>query len=605
MRKLCLLSALLFSVLAVFAQATVQYEVSFPNAIHHEGEISLTLSQLPAGKLTVRMSRSSPGRYATHEFGKNVTNVSAEDLSGKPVTITQVQGDVYEIENPGKAVKISYTIYGNWVDGTYLGIDETHAHMNMPATFMWAKGLESREIEVKFTDLDKYGWKVISQLKSTPKAGVYTAPNLQYFMDSPTELSASNIYSWTDKNTDGINQTLRVAVHSPDNATVINNFGKMVEKMSAEAKAIFGEMPKFDYGVYTFIQDVHPDNAGDGMEHRNSTIIVERDQKVEGNENGMMSTFSHEFFHAWNVERIRPKSLEPFNFEQANMSSELWLAEGFTQYYGSLILKRAGFITEEDYIRSVGGTVNAIMNSPGALKYSPAQMSRNAVFTDAGVSVDQNNNSNNFLSYYTYGAGVALALDLRLRAEFGKTLDDYMRQLWITHGKPERAYNIPDLQAALQKITNAAFAEDFFKRYVYNAEKNNYTGLLANAGLTLQKSNPGKASLGRIFLNTVNNKARVTANTLEGTPAYESGLGIGDYLLKVGGMDITGTADLNKAIQDKKPGEEIEIVYEHKGVQKTSKVKLFEDYSLKVVKSENSTGQQDTFRNNWLSSKVK
>ena len=290
-------TAFLFSTGLAFGQNELQYEISFPNAVHHEAEVSLKVSQIPAGPLTVRMSRSSPGRYATHEFGKNVYSVKAFNFSGQPIKITQVQGDVYEIENHGGGAKITYTVFGNWIDGTYLGIDNTHAHMNMPATFMWVKGMENRSISIKFNDLEKYGWKVATQLLPG-KANTFTAANLQYFMDSPTELSAFKLSSWDDTNTDKTKQIIRVSTHTPDGQQIVDKFGKMVKTVVEESKAVFTELPKFDHGVYTFLQDVNPDNAGDGMEHRNSTVIVERTPKIEGFESDLLGTFSHEFFHA-------------------------------------------------------------------------------------------------------------------------------------------------------------------------------------------------------------------------------------------------------------------------------------------------------------------
>ncbi|HEY0898569.1 MAG TPA: M61 family peptidase, partial [Sphingobacteriaceae bacterium] len=359
MQKILSLAALLFSCGMASAQTTpLQYTISFPNAVHHEAQVELTVPDAPAGVLKVRVSRSSPGRYATHEFGKNIYNVQAFDRSGKKITINQVAGDVYEIPQHDKQVKITYTVFGNHTDGTYLEIDETHAHMNIPATFMWLPQLTDRPVQVRFADLEKKGWKVATQLQPTAQKDVFTAPNHQYFMDSPTELSDFKQASWQDVNPDGSKQTIRLASHTSDSQEVVDRFAKQVERMTREAKAVFGELPKFDFGNYTFLQDVHPDNSGDGMEHRNSTVITSPAARIEGYENRHLGTFSHEFFHAWNVERIRPKSLEPFNFEHANMSSELWFAEGFTQYYGELILKRAGVRTPEAYNNTLAGLIN-------------------------------------------------------------------------------------------------------------------------------------------------------------------------------------------------------------------------------------------------------
>ncbi len=611
MKQITLLTAILlcsFS-FSAFAKDPVKYQISFPNAIHHEANVMMSLEDVPQGKLTVRMSRSSPGRYATHEFGKNVYNVKATDKNGKSLAINQVEGDVFEIPDHSDDVNITYTIFGNWVDGTYLGIDETHAHMNMPATFMWAKGFEENPIEIKFNDLEKYNWKVATQLKPGKNSNEFTAANLQYFMDSPTELSDFKASSWTDVNTDKNKQTLTVIAHTPDDQSVVDNYAKMVQRMVKEAKTVYGELATYDFGNYKFLQDVNKENAGDGMEHRNSTVIVERTDQIASNEKDLLGTFSHEFFHSWNVERIRPKTLEPFNFEHSNMSNELWFAEGFTQYYGELILKRAGYRDLDTYSGTIRNLLNSVLNAPGANAYPATQMSRQAVFADAGVAVDETNSANIFTSYYTYGATIALALDLRLRSEFKLTLDDYMRAVWKTYGKTEIPYTVSDLQNVLGKLTNNAFAEDFFNRYVNGIEKNDYEKLLAKAGLVLSHPKDDQASLGYVRLISVNGKLKVGMNTLKGSAAYESGLDAGDYLLKVGDVELKTSADLETALEKYKPGQEVELTFEHRKIVKTAKVKLQANNSIDVVPIEKNGGklsaEQMKFRDSWLSTQVK
>lgn len=608
MRSFILALSCIATVFSATAQNVIQYSISFPNAVHNEAEITINVSNIPAGPLTFRMSRSSPGRYATHEFGKNVYGVNAVDEKGSYLPITQVEGDVYQVSNHQGSVKINYTVFGNHVDGTYLGIDETHAHMNMPATFMWFPAMTETPISIKFNDLVNYNWKVATQLKATGKEDTFTAPNLQYFMDSPTELSQFKLAVWEDLNTGGKKQTIRLSSHgTADDQGVIDNFAEKVSKVVVEQKAVFGELPVFDYGTYTFLQDVNPDNNGDGMEHRNSTVITSSGNKIAGNEEAMLSTFSHEFFHAWNVERIRPKTLEPFDFSHANMSNELWFAEGFTQYYGNLILKRAGFRTQKQYEGILAGILNGVLNSPGAARFSATHMSRYAVFADAGVSVDETNYTSTFTSYYTYGAFIALGLDLRLRSEFNLTLDDYMQAVWKAHGKTEIPYTVPDLQIVLANLTNPGFAQDFFRKYVEGVEKNDYARLLRNAGLELRKASPGKASIGPVRLTLVSStgKNRVTNATVKGSAAYEAGIEAGDYILKIGDNNLTGNVNLEQIISQYKPGQSVPVRFEHKGTIKTSTLRFQEDNSLSVVPFSNVTAKQLQFRNNWLSSKIK
>jgi len=623
MKKIFSLAAACFFAVTALAQdapKAIFYKVSFPNAAHHEAEITMTIPKAPDRSFKVRMSRSSAGRYATHEFGKNIYNVRATDADGTPVDIKQIEGDVYMVgDDHEQTVVIHYTLFGNWTDGTYASIDPSHAHLNMPAAFMWVPGQEKRPVKFEFNDLDKYGWKVATQLKNEG-ANVYSAPDLQYMMDSPTELSNFKETSWDVVNTDGKTEKINLTVHSDDAQPVIDNFGKMVQKMVLEEKAVFGELPSYDYGEYTFLDDVYPTTAGDGMEHRNSTCIVQPIDKVAGNEVRLLGTFSHEYFHSWNVKRIRPKALEPFNFEHANMSSELWFAEGFTQYYGEMLLVRSGFHTVDDYTRTIGGLVNSVLNTPGAAKYTPVQSSNHSVFADAGVSIDPNNDNNIFTSYYFYGGATALALDLRLRSEFNLTLDDYMRTVWLARGKVMKPYTIPDLQNDLAKLTkNPKFAADFFNKYIYGLEKNNYEALLAKAGLVLRKAQPGKAWAGPLSGNPGRGRSGqartagaeglpIQSSTIIGTPIYKAGLDAGDIIVKADGKDIKDAQSFNDVVAAKNIGDKIVVNYKNRTGDHETTITLAESPALEVVTFEKAgkelTKEQQDFRNNWLSTKV-
>ncbi|AZI24748.1 M61 family peptidase [Pedobacter sp. G11] len=605
-----ILGAVLCSALSfcAFAQNEVRYVVSFPNAIHHEAEIAMEIPNVPAGNLKVRMSRSSPGRYATHEFGKNVYNFKAFEASGKALVIKQTAGDVYEIPAHGNAVKITYTLFGNWIDGTYAGFDETHAHMNIPATFAFPVGMDARPRLVEFKYAEKQNWKVATQLKPMGKNTFY-APNFQYFMDSPIEIANYKTAKWEVKNHDGKVQTIHLIAHSNDTQAAVDKYADMLKKMVDEHYAVWRDFPVYDYGNYYFLNDVYPANAGDGMEHRNSTSIVQRTPKIEGYESNLLGTFSHEYFHSWNVERLRPKTLEPFNFEHSNISDELWLAEGFTQYYGGLLLTRAGLKTADNSIQAFNGMVNAVLNSPGAKNYSPIEASRYAVFADAGVAIDQTNKGNIFLSYYTYGAATALALDLTLRSEFKLTLDDYMRALWKAYGKPEIAYTVPDLEKTLSELTkNPSFAKAFFAKYIYGKEKNDYAKLLLNAGLVLRKANPGQAYAGFGNLNTSDGKMTLL-QTSKGTPAYQAGLDVGDVILSIDGQEATNASVIDQVTKAHKPGDVVEIKYQYRGENKSTRLTFAENPVLEIVSIEKTGGTltpaMQTFRDNWLNSQVK
>lgn len=605
MKKLTVFVIAVISIVSVQAQK-ISYRMSFPNAIHHEAVIELTASNIPLTPAVFRMSRSSPGRYATHEFGKNVYDVSATDKNGKSITINRIDGDVYEVPKHDGTVTVKYTLYGNYADGTYVGIDPESIHLNIPATFMWMKGMDKAPIEISF-DLPKENKGVYAtQLVPTGKPNTFTAPGLQYFMDSPTKIGDLQIRQWKISNADGKSFDMRIALEADATAEQFDELAGKIKRMVEEARAVYGEFPNYDYGSYTFIASANPYVYGDGMEHRNSTMIS---TTMTGfNVERLLGVFAHEYFHNWNVERIRPKTLEPFNFEKSNMSNELWCAEGFTQYYGTLLLSRAGLIPQGDYLQTVAFLVNTKQNTPGAQYYSPIQASNHAVFVDAAVSIDKNNYANMFTSYYTYGAATALALDLSLQTKYHKTLDAFMSAMWKRFGKTEIPYTIPGMQEVLASITDAAFAADFFRKYIYGHEQFDYAAYLANAGYDLKKSAEGKATIG-LNVRSDNGKIVVGNNTVRGTSAYEGGIDINDEILKLDNTAIKTSADLTGFIQDKKPGDKVTVTYRHRNKEKTTTVTLKEQSFPMLVAYEQSgkavTADMQSIRKTWFSSQIK
>lgn len=599
MNKTLIFILCIFLSVTVFAQQ-VRYIFSAPNAAHHEAEISVTATGLPTGTPAYfRMSRSSPGRYATHEFGKNVYNVKAFDANGRSLGVEKSEPDVYKISAHKGTVKVTYTLFGNHADGTYVGIDKNYFHLNMPATFMWVKGLEKSSIAIEFKVPDTE-WKVATQLKPATLPYSFTAPNLQYFMDAPTRLSKMHIREWKVSNPDNKVYTMRLALAANTTDAGVDSFTTKVAKIVDVSKAIYGELPAFDYGTYTFISSINPYVKGDGMEHRNSTMITLPAQ-FDGS-NNLLGVFSHEFFHAWNVERIRPKSLEPFNFEKANMSEALWLAEGFTHYYGDVILVRAGLMSREDFLKEMDKLINTKVTLPGAQNYSPIENSQRAVFVDAGVSIDQNNYSNMFASYYPYGGAIALALDLELRAKFNKTLDDYMQELWRTHGKKEIPYVMGDLEKALAKVSgNKSYAADFFKKYIYGNEPIDYNKLFAAANYNVKQVADGQPWIGNSVFNPATNDLVVWRSTVKNAPLYEAGVDVNNVLVELNGKKLENRKDFDEVMKKSKPGDKIAISFLHQGQLINSYMVIKENPALKITDAGSANDSHQAFRNKWMS----
>lgn len=596
-----LLVSLPFSLVA----QEIHYEFAAPNAVHHEAEITITVKGVKAGSTIFRMSRSSPGRYATHEFGKNVYNVSAVDGTGRVLSVEKTDAEVYKVNHQQGILQLKYTLYGNYADGTYASIDATGYHLNMPATFMWVKGLEKVPITLQFKDV-KNDWKIATQLKPSDNPSLFTAPNLQYFMDAPTKVGHLHIREWKVTNPDQKQYTLRLALEADAPDSLVNSFTEKLQLIVKETQAVFGELPAFDYGSYTFIASLNPYVRGDGMEHRNSTMITSG--RTFTGANNFLNTFAHEFIHAWNVERIRPKSLEPFNFEKSNMSESLWIAEGFTQYYGLLLMKRTGLMSETDFYQAMAGLVNGKENTPGGQYYTPIENSQRAVFVDAGVAVDRTNYPNMFTSYYTHGAALALALDLQLRQQPGKTLDGFMQQLWKLFGKPEKPYTLPEVEEVLAQYTSPGFASRFFKNHVYATKPIDYSRLLQIAGLELRKSVAGKAWIGSVRYADDTTQLVIASNTIRNTPLYKAGVDIDDVLLQLGDQKIHQPKDVEAALARYRPSETIKVVYKHRNTTVTSNLTLEENPAYTIVPMETTSGTltdaQKKLRHQWLDSKA-
>jgi predicted metalloprotease with PDZ domain len=589
------------------AQAPVSYRLSFPAPEHHYAEVEVTFAEVPSGPLEARMSRSSPGRYALHEYSKNVFDVRAYDGKGRELTAIRPNPYQWNVGGHDGTVRITYKVFGNHVDGTYLGIDTSHAHMNMPATLMWARRLDARPVRITFMAPPGSGWKPATQLFETSDPWTFTAPNLQYLMDSPTELSDYSLRTFAVRNPDGKQFTIRTAVHHDATEADVDEYAAATEKIVREQGAVFGEYPEFDGGTYTFLGDYVPWGGGDGMEHRNSTVVA-APVSIRGNVRRVLGTVSHEFFHAWNVERIRPKSLEPFNFEEANMSGELWLAEGFTQYYGGLIMARAGLTPPDQTMRSLANSALNVAVSPGHRFRSLVEMSQLAPFSDAARSVDPTNFSYAFINYYPYGSAIALALDLELRqrSKGRLSLDDYMRAMWRVHGRPggppgivANPYTMQDARARLAEVSDdRTFADDFFRRFIEGREVPDFGALLAPAGLVVRKRQPGIGWSGA----EIDGGGKVTQLVPWGSPAFDAGLEGGDVITAVNGKPFEG-------MKGRKSGDKVVMeVKRPTGRIVSLTMTLGENPALEAVPVETTGGtlstEQKAFREAWLGSKA-
>ncbi len=542
---------------------TNTYKISFENAVHHEAVIEATFPDLDMDTISFRMSRTSPGRYALHEFAKNVYGFEATDGQGNTLKVFRPNPYEWEVSGHDGTVKISYILFANRGDGTYSQIDETHAHLNIPATFMYVPELGNRKIEVDFDVRGDLNWKVATQLPLVTGT-THMAPNLYYFMDSPTEISDFTLKSFE---LDG--RTIQLALHHNGTEEEANEYFERVKKTVLEQKEVYGELPDFDYGTYTFLACYIPNASGDGMEHRNSTILTTTRSLANGGMTRNIGTVSHEFFHAWNVERIRPESLEPFDFEAADMSGALWFAEGFTSYYTNLILCRAGLISPKEYIEGLSGTFNYVWTSPARRFFNPIEMSYQAPFVDAATSVDPVNRENTFISYYSYGSALGLALDLSLRQQ-GLNLDDYMKLVWQRHGKKEIPYTIENLHTLLNEYAGKSFGDNFFNSFIYQSGIPDYASLFESVGVRLKQSGASPYFGASISIDEDNTAGIIGSNPKIDSPAYKAGLAKGDVILNINNIPFVSGQKFTDYLKQFSLGESLQVNFSRFGNEKTT-----------------------------------
>jgi predicted metalloprotease with PDZ domain len=606
------------SVLVLVAAATslsiaaepVRYRLSFPEPEHHWMQVEVTFSELGRAPLELRMSQTSPGRYSVHDFAKNVYDVQAVDGGGRAIALARPDPHGWTAATHDGSVKVRYRVFGDMLDGTYLAIDTTHAHINMPAALMWARGVDDRSAVLTLEPPAGRRWRAATQLFAGASPFEFTAPNLQYLMDSPIELGPAAVRTFAVGG-----QTIRFNAHHTGAAADLDGLVSDVEKIVREELEIFGELPAYESGHYTFLADYLPWASGDGMEHRNSTVITSA-QPLGGDRADFLDTIAHEFFHGWNVERIRPASLEPFDFERANLSGELWLGEGFTQYYAPLVLSRTRLADLDETVSTMAGLFRSVALNPARAVRSAEEMSRMAAFTDGSRAGDRTNWSTTYISYYPFGGAIALALDLTLRdrSNGAVTLDDFMRAMWRAHGKPggarpgyvDRPYTMADAEARLAEVSkDAAFARSFFARYIQGHEVADYARLLQRAGLVLRKPYPGQAWWGDPAYRTDDGVVRIASTPAIDTPMYSAGLDVDDEIRQVDGSRIGSSAAVAAAIGRRKPGDRVAVVYiDRSGIAKTVQVTLAENPALELLPIERTggtlTADQRTFRERWL-----
>jgi predicted metalloprotease with PDZ domain len=600
---------------------SITYRLSMSRPVSHlfEVTIEVELPQDAAQSLDFQMAKWSPGRYAVFDFAKNVQEVrafdaicesrssapSALDCKVEVLPVNRVDNQTWRVDTLGKRrISVSYKVFGNDLSGTFSQLDSRHANYNGGSIYMYI--VDHKADPVKLVINPPAGWRIVNGWTDRADQREWQFPNWDIMIDTPTEIAPD----WTrdDFQVDG--KKYYVMVHSfGDEGGKRAALVRDIEKIVRAESAMWGA-PEFD--AYTFlIHFAADDRSGDGMEHLTSTQIIEPGALADADVyEDTLGTVSHEFFHVWNVKRLRPLEFGPWDFTRPANTRGLWVAEGLTNYYGHLMLERSGIWNEARLLKRESETISGIEGASGSRLMSAEESSQSASFLDDAAHSQRTNLQNTAISYYPKGELIGFVLDLIIRGKSnGKaSLDEVMRRMYdefylrgpnASYYLRGRGYTTEDFQRVASEVAGFDLS-DFFARYVRRTEVLPYDEALGYMGLRLVKEvkpQPFNAGLG---IN--NSEGRpVIASVRNGSPAEDAGLQADDELVSLGGNKVTADNWL-RLFARYKQGSRVPVVVTRDRKTISTAITLGEPdrFDYRIEEKKNATREQKTLRAAWL-----
>lgn len=535
------------------AQPEISFTVSMSKPYTHllEVEMRLNAARLPA-QVNLVMPVWTPGSYLVREFARHVQDFAATDATGRALSWQKVNKDTWRIETKdARDLRVTYRVYANDLSVRTNDLNDQHAYFNNAALLMYPEGqLKSASTlrVIPFGD-----WKVATGLPAiSGSADTFRAENFDVLYDSPVEVGHFKTVAFEVK---GVPH--RIVIDGEGNYDT-ERMRRDVQKIVETEAAIMGEIPYHDY---TFI--LHAYTRGDGgLEHLNSTsLIVERNSfRPDSKYREFLALVAHEFFHLWNVKRIRPDALGPFDYTKENYTKLLWVAEGITEYYAPVALRRAHLLSDTEFLDALSYKIGNVQNTPGRLVMSVEEAS-----FDAWIKYyrQDENSINSQISYYDKGQLLGLLLDLQIRKSSGgaKSLDDVMRYLYTEFYKKNRNYTPEDFQRVSEMMAGTSL-ENFFARFVRGREELDYNAALNTVGLQLgEAGDETKPPVERPYLGAefAQDGDRLTIRRVySGSPAYDQGLNTGDQIVALEGQRVNQQLFLAK-LAEKRPGDTLNL----------------------------------------------
>jgi predicted metalloprotease with PDZ domain len=472
----CMALAFVYLVLAagaVPARATIRYEISLARPAQHEFRVTMIIPEVRQSVVVQIPAWST--LYQIRDFGYHVLGLHASDAAGKPLRVSRSDKQTWTIEGQGE-IRVEYLDYWDEAGpfGTQLNAD--HAFLNLAMVLGYVPNRRAEESVVRFTDVPQ-GWRTAVELPAADGQQGYRAPGYDALVDAPVEIGPLDMFQFQ-----AAGRTIRVAIHgdSVDHARLTEMLSRIVQYETG----MMGDAP---FGEYMFIYHVGRDFGGGGMEHANcSTIAV-------GSAGVLANVSAHEFFHLWNVKRIRPQSLEPVDYTREMWTPSLWFAEGVTNMYASYALVRSGVWNQGQFFSDLTEQINEFEARPARRWQSAEESSRDAWFEKYTLY----DNPDFSVSYYNKGQLLGVGLDIVIRdvTDNRASLDDVMRRLNQEYAQKGRFYaDSAGIRAVVEEVIQGAApgakvdVGDFFARYVAGTDELPLADWLSRAGLTLRGS---------------------------------------------------------------------------------------------------------------------
>jgi predicted metalloprotease with PDZ domain len=572
-----------------------------------------------ADSLDFQMPMWSPGRYAVFDFAKNVQEFHAEAVACNqasdsggcrvgPLKMRRLDNQTWRVMTRGvQKLTATYKVFGNDLSGTFSQLNTRHGNFNGGSILMYIVGHKPDPVQLLIEP--PQGWRIINGWTTEPDQREWKFPNWDVMIDTPTEIAPD----WTDDEFQVDGKKYRVVVHSFGNeggkrAALVRDIERIVR-----AETLMWGRPEFE--SYTFlIHFAADDHSGDGMEHLTSTQIIQPSALADpGTYEETLDTVSHEFFHVWNVKRLRPLELGPWDFTRAASTRGLWIAEGFTNYYGHLMLRRAGISDDSKFLSRESRTINNIENAPGTSLMSAEESSLSASFIDDAPHAQDTNLANTAISYYPKGELIALVLDLTIRGKTGGkvSLDDVMRRMYeefylkspaASYYLRGRGYTNEDFQRVASEVAGVDMSE-FFDRYVRDVQTLPYDDAFSSVGLRLVREQAREPYNAGMTVSWEEDAAMIE-NVRNDSPAENAGLQRGDEIVSLGGRAIKRDNWLT-LLARYKPKDRVPVVVkrDRQTIQAVMTLGPPERFEYRIEERPGATAEAKALRQAWLQKK--